>query len=70
MNLVDSLYFCISVLILSDCVWIFRLLSNYQCFLFLFRSKKKKNVAKMKLYQKYYKVQSFIIIDCNIYVNI
>lgn len=67
MNLVNSLYFCISVLILSDCVWIFRLLSNYQCFLFLFRSK---NVAKMKLYQKYYKVQSFIIIDCKIYVNI
>jgi len=67
MNLVNSLYFCISVLIISDCVWIFRLLSNYQCFLFLFWSK---NVAKMKLYQKYYKVQSFIIIDCKIYVNI
>jgi len=67
MNLVNSLYFCISVLIISDCVWIFRLLSNYQCFLFLFWSK---NVAKMKLYQKYYKVQSFIIIDCKINVNI
>jgi len=67
MNLVNSLYFCISVLIISDCAWIFRLLSNYQCFLFLFWSK---NVAKMKLYQKYYKVQSFIIIDCKIYVNI
>lgn len=38
--------------------------TNASCFCF------GQNVAKMKLYQKYYKVQSFIIIDCKICVNI